>query len=839
MSWTLACRLMRRELRGGLRGFRIFLACLAIGVAIIAGVGSLAAGVGAGLHADARSMLGGDVEVELALRPASDAERAFLDQSGTVSETIGMRAMARRDDNAARSLIELKAVDGAYPLYGEAGLDPPQPIADALAQRNGLWGAVAAPALLDRLGLKPGDVLRVGDARFELRAALLHEPDAVTGVFILGPRVVIAKAALAETGLLVPGVVSSYGYRLRFTTGDDIPAWEADAKLRFADAGWRIRDVANATPNLERLLDRIGLYLTLVGLAALLVGGVGVGNAVRGYLASRTPSIAIFKSLGASGRLVFTTYLLQISVLGALGIFLGLVVGAAAPLLLARLLPAMLPVTARFDLYSLPLAVAAAAGALTTLAFALGPLAAARSVPPATLFRATTESPPSKLGPGILAAQAATALLLAGLVIATSSDRRLAGWSVLGAVAALIVFRLVAAGIIAAVRALGRPRHPALRLALGNLGRRGANTPDVIASLGLGLTVLVGLTAVEGNISQTLDREMPERAPSFFFIDIQPDQAAAFDALLRGFPEVSNFERVPSLRGRLVRLNGVPVERATVAPEAQWALRSERGLTYSSTAPTGSRLVEGEWWPSDYRGPPLVSFEAELARGMGLKVGDTLTVNVLGRDVTAKIGSLRSLDWASLGINFAMVFSPGSFSGAPETEIAVARVPPEREAALEKAVTDRFPNISSIPVKDALQAVGSIVAAAAAALRATAAIALVAAGLVLAGALAASRRQRLYEAVILKVLGATRRDLLQAFLLEYGLLGLLSATIAAALGMLASYFVVTQVMRSEWVFLPGAAALSAAVALAMTLVLGYAGTWRALSVSAAPYLRNE
>ena len=839
MSWTLACRLMRRELRGGLRGFRIFLACLAIGVAIIAGVGSLAAGVGAGLHADARSMLGGDVEVELALRPASDAERAFLDQSGTVSETIGMRAMARRDDNAARSLIELKAVDGAYPLYGEAGLDPPQPIADALAQRNGLWGAVAAPALLDRLGLKPGDVLRVGDARFELRAALLHEPDAVTGVFILGPRVVIAKAALAETGLLVPGVVSSYGYRLRFTTGDDIPAWEADAKLRFADAGWRIRDVANATPNLERLLDRIGLYLTLVGLAALLVGGVGVGNAVRGYLASRTPSIAIFKSLGASGRLVFTTYLLQISVLGALGIFLGLVVGAAAPLLLARLLPAMLPVTARFDLYSLPLAVAAAAGALTTLAFALGPLAAARSVPPATLFRATSESPPSKLGPGILAAQAATALLLAGLVIATSSDRRLAGWSVLGAVAALIVFRLVAAGIIAAVRALGRPRHPALRLALGNLGRRGANTPDVIASLGLGLTVLIGLTAVEGNISQTLDREMPERAPSFFFIDIQPDQAAAFDALLRGFPEVSNFERVPSLRGRLVRLNGVPVERATVAPEAQWALRSERGLTYSSTAPTGSRLVEGEWWPSDYRGPPLVSFEAELARGMGLKVGDTLTVNVLGRDVTAKIGSLRSLDWASLGINFAMVFSPGSFSGAPETEIAVARVPPEREAALEKAVTDRFPNISSIPVKDALQAVGSIVAAAAAALRATAAIALVAAGLVLAGALAASRRQRLYEAVILKVLGATRRDLLQAFLLEYGLLGLLSATIAAALGMLASYFVVTQVMRSEWVFLPAAAALSAAVALAMTLVLGYAGTWRALSVSAAPYLRNE
>jgi len=835
----LAARLMSRELRGGLSGFRIFLACLALGVAIIAGVGSLAEGVRAGLRADARSMLGGDIEIELVLRPATTIERDFLDRSGTVSEVIGMRAMARREDNAARSLIELKAADEAYPLYGEVALDPPQALAEAFAKRDGLWGAVAAPALLDRLALKPGDVVRVGEASFVLRAALAHEPDAATGVFILGPRLVIAKAALPETGLLVPGTVINYSYRLRVAAAADIPAWEAEAKARFPDSGWRIRDAANAAPGLERLLDRVGLYLTLVGLAALLVGGVGVGNAVSGYLTSRTLSIAIFKSLGACGRLIFATYLLQIATLGALGIAGGLLVGALAPLLLVRLLPAMLPVAARFDLYPLPLAVAGAAGALTTLAFALGPLAIARAVPPAALFRAASEPPRSRLGIGVLMIQAATVIALAALVIATSSDRRLAAWSVLGALAALLVFRLAALGAIAAVRAIGRPHHPGLRLALANLGRRGSNTPEVIASLGLGLTVLVALVAVEGNIARTLDKELPERAPSFFFIDIQPEQAAAFDTLVTSFPGVSNFERVPSLRGRLVRLNGVPVERAAVAPEAQWAIRSERGLTYSPTLPSGSRLVEGDWWPGDYRGSPLVSFEAELARGMGLKVGDTLTINVLGRDVTARIANLRSLDWTSLGINFAMVFSPGSFGGAPETEIAVARVPPEREASLEKAVTDRFPNISTIPVKDALQAVGTIVAAVATALQATAAIALLASALVLAGALAASRRRRLYEAVVLKVLGATRRDLLKAFLLEYGLLGLLSAAVAAALGTLASYLVVTEVMRADWVFMPGAVALSAAVALAMTLALGYAGTWRALGVSAAPYLRNE
>ena len=839
MSMALAIRLMRRELRGGLKGFRIFLACLALGVAIIAGVGSLAAGVRAGLHADARSMLGGDVEVDLVLRPATAEEREFLDRSSTVSEVIGMRAMARRDDNAARSLIELKAADGAYPLYGAVTLDPPQRLEDALAERDGTWGAVAAPTLLDRLNLKPGDVIRVGDARFVLRAALAHEPDAATGVFILGPRLVVAKAALPATGLVGPGTLVNYSYRLRLPEGTEAAAWEAGAKARFPDAGWRIRDVANATPSLQRLLDRVGLFLTLVGLTALLVGGVGVGNAVSGYLASRTLSIAIFKSVGASGRLVFATYLLQIAVLAALGIALGLVVGALVPLMAARLLPATLPVAPRFDLYAGPLAIAAGAGALTTLAFALGPLAAARSVPPATLFRAASAPPRNRPDAAMISAQVLTAALLAALVIATSSDRRLAAWSTLGALAAMLVFRLAATGVVVAVRACKRPRHPGLRLALANLGRRGANTASVIASLGLGLTVLVALISVEGNISLTLDKELPERAPSFFFIDIQPDEAAVFDALVSDFPGVSNFERVPSLRGRLVKLKGIPVEQAPVAQDAQWAIRSERGLTYSPTVPAGSRVVEGEWWPRDYQGSPLVSFEADLARGMGLGIGDTLTINVLGREVTAQVTNLRSLDWTSLGINFAMVFSPGTFQGAPETDIAVARVPPEREAALEKAVTDRFPNISTIPVKDALQAVSGIVAAVASALQATAAIALAAAGLVLAGALAASRRRRLYEAVVLKVLGATRGDLLKAFLLEYGLLGLLSAAIAAALGTLASYLVLTQVMRTAWVFLPGAVALSSAVALALTLVLGYAGTWRALGVSAAPYLRNE
>jgi len=835
----LVLSLARRELRGGIRGFRIFLACLALGVAVIAGVGSLASSIGAGLETDARAMLGGDVEVNLVLRPADERELAYLRDAGAVSAIEDMRAMARRDDDQARSLIELKAVDANYPLVGGVTLDPPQPLPQALARRDGRWGAVAAPALLERLGLKPGDTIRIGNGRFVLSAALTHEPDAATGIFILGPRLIIANEALQETGLVMPGTLISYAYRLRLPPGTDPVAWSAKLRAAFPDAGWRLRNFTDAAPTLRRLLDRVGLFLTLVGLTALLVGGVGVGNAVASYLASRILSIAILKSVGAPGRLVFLVYLAQIAALAAAGIAIGLVLGAAVPLLAGHFLMTAWPIPLRLGLYPLPLAIAAAAGALATIAFSLGPLARAKAVAPATLFRAAVEPPATPARGAVFAAQLAAGLLLAALVIFSSTDRRLSFWAAVSALTALAVFRLAGMLVVSLVRRAPRPRHPALRIALTNLGRRGANTATVIASLGLGFTVLVALSLVQGNISLTLDRELPEHAPSFFFIDIQPDESAAFDELVQSFPDASGFERVPSLRGRLAKLNGVPVERARVAGDAQWAVRSERGLTYSPTLPAGSHLAEGEWWPPDYQGPPLVSFDADLAHGMGLKLGDTLTVNVLGRDITATIANLRTINWTSLGINFAMVFSPGTFTGAPETGIAMVRLPSEREAALQKAVTDRFPNISSISVKDALKSVSDIVAAVALALQVTAAVALGAAGLVLAGALAAARRRRLYESVVLKVLGATRTDLLKSFLWEYGLLGLLAGMIASVLGTIAAYLVLTRVMRADWVFLPESVLLSAGVALLLTLALGYAGTWRALSASAAPYLRNE
>lgn len=836
---SLAWRLARRELRGGLGNLGIFVGCLALGVMVIATVGSLSASVEATLKRDAKALLGGDVELHLALRPISEAERGYLEAHGTVSEVADMRAMARTVDGGHRTLIDLKAPDVAYPLYGNATIAPPGDLAVALAKRDGVWGVVAAQGLLDRLGAHVGERVRIGDAEVELRGTVTHEPDALSGGIAFGPRVLMALPALRETGLLGPGALVGYAYRVRLAPGGDIGGFVAEIKTKFPDAGWQIREAGKAAPGLDRLLDRLTVFLTLVGLTALLVGGVGVGNAVRGYLADKVETIATLKCLGAERRLIVATYLTEILVLASVGIVAGLVVGALAPLAILPLLPAQLPITARFGLYPLPLLLAAAFGVLTTLAFALWPLAEAGEIPPAALFRNLVEGRHRRPPAIYIAAVGAAGAALAALAIGTAAERFTALWFILGAVGALLAFRLAAAGLMLGARRAGRPRRPGLRLALANLYRPGAPTAGVVASLGLGLTVLVAIALIEGNIAREVDEELPEHAPSFFFVDIQRDQAASFDQLVAGMPGVTQVARVPSLRGRISMLNGVPVEKAVVETDAQWAIRSERGVTYSATVPRGSRVVAGKWWPADYKGPPLVSFDAGLARSMGLKVGDTLTVNVLGREITATIANLREIDWTSLGINFTIVMAPGLLEGAPQTFIATARTAPADEAALERAVTDRFPNVSAIAVKDALATFAGIIAAIGAAMRTTAAVTLLAGALVLAGAIAAEHRRRVYQAVVLKVLGATRGDVTRSFLIEYGLIGLSASVLAAGIGTLAGYLVLTRVMHAGWTFLPLVVVVTAALATLLTVGVGFAGTWRALGAKAAPFLRND
>ena len=836
----LAGRLAGRELRGGLRGFGIFLASLTLGVAAIAGVGSVSSAVLEGLRANAQLLLGGDVEVRVTGRALEGSAETYLAANSVVLARLReMRAIAVHPADGQRTLVELKGVAASYPLFGEVVLDPPMALEAALARHAGRWGAAVEPTLLGRLGAAVGDTLGVGDALYQIRATIVSEPDRVASAFSLGPRLMISAPAFDATGLVRVGSLIRHLYRVQLAPGEDVTRWLAALNESFPDHGWRLRDSRNAQPRIKRFVDRFSVFLTLIGVTALLVGGIGVGNAVQNYLAGKRDSIAILKCLGAPGGLIFRIYLLHIGVMAVLGIGAGLILGALTPGLVNLLLEDRLPVAAAVGLYPAPLIRAALFGVLVALLFALWPLARAREVPAAGLFRDVV-APMRRLprAPyGVAVGLGAVAVAL--LAIFASGESSIAKWFVLGAAVALLAFRGAAALLVWGVAAAGRPRHAGWRLACANICRPGAPTAAIVVSLGAGLTVLVAVALIEQNLARQVSERIPARAPAFFFIDIQPDQADAFDATVGAVAGAGTVERVPMLRGRLTRVNGVPAARLTVTEGTHWVTRHEIGLTYLRKPPPRAKLMAGRWWPPDYAGPPLVSLDADIASGLGVSVGDSLTVNVVGREITARIANLRKIDWMDIGINFMVVFAPGALEAAPQTHLATAHATPAAEAALFRAVTDRFPNVSPIRVRDVADTFSAMLRRIAEAARLVSLLTLLAGVLVLAGVVAAGHRRRVYDAVILKVLGATRGVVLRAYLLEFAILGLAAGLVAAVFGTLAAWITVTEVMRADWAFAPGAVALTLAAGVVLTAALGFLGTWRALGQKAAPVLRTQ
>lgn len=826
---------------GGLRGLGVFLACLILGVAVIATVGSLSRSFVGGLDRDGARLLGGDLDVALSHRPADGRELAALALAGRArSDVVEMRSMARPiDPRARRTLVELKAVDGAYPLVGKVTTRPAAPLADLLAMRDGVWGAVVDANLPGRLGIQVGDKVRVGEAEFQVRAVIDAEPDRVASVLSFGPRFMIAMAALPATQLVQPGSQVHYHHRLLLPAGTAPGQVKARLEEKFPDAGWRLRTPTEAAPGVRSFVDRMTLFLNFVGLTVLLVGGIGITNAVASYLDGRAATIATLKCLGAPGRLIFSIYLTQVVILSGAGLAVGLALGALLPWAAAIGLGPLLPVAPEPGLYPAPLGQAALFGLLSAVTFALWPLGRAREVHAADLFRDRV-APASRRPRGVyLALVGLGALALAGLTVATSTDRFFAAWFVGGAVVAVGLLRATAWAVAALARKAPVTGDARLRLVVANLARPGSAVASVVTSLGLGLAVLVAVALVNANMTRQVTERLPERAPAFFFLDIQPDQVADFEKLVRAVPGTQHLQQMPSLRGRITRIGGTPVDQVDVAPEAQWALRGDRALTYAADKPAASSIVAGKWWPRDYQGPPLISLDANLARGFGVGVGDTLTLNVLGRPVTATIASLRDIDWRSLRFDFAIIFAPGTLEGAPHTHVAAVEAPPAAEEAIERQVADRFVNVSAIRVREALDAAARILAGVGWAVRGVAAVTIAAGALVLAGTIAAGHRRRVYDAVVFKVLGAAPRRILGGYLLEYGLLGLITAVIGGALGTLAAWAIVVFLMHADWAFDVLATAGTAATCLAVIVAIGLAGTWRAMGQKALPHLRNQ
>jgi putative ABC transport system permease protein len=840
--FVLAWRLARRELRSGLSGFRIFFASLVLGVAAIAAVGSLSDALLSGLADNGRVILGGDVAIESVHQPLTDEQRAFANAHGEISQIASMRAMSYAlvgGRPAARELIELKAVDAHYPLYGTVGLGPQRDLTSALAcNREKICGAVAEQTLLDRLHLPRGGLLRIGDQDFHISAVLTDEPDRLSGGFSLGPHVIISSEALAHTGLVAIGSLIDYDARVRLSPNVSMASFRRDAKARFPEAGWQIHDRDHAAPGTDRFIKQISIFLTLTGLTALAVGGVGAGQAVRAFLDRKREEIASLKALGADGGLVFLIFFLQVMTIATLASLAGSVAGALIPFVVALFYGAAIPVPAHFGLFIGPLLLAFIFGILSAAAFAIPPLARAREIPPAALFRDIVQPARRRGRLSYFIAAAGAGLAIVALALAFSPSFSFSLWFIACAGGGLTVLAIASATIASVLRRLPPPSRPALRLALANMTRPGSATPAVVTALGLGLSLLATVTILDRTISHGVNESLPGTAPSFYFVDIQPADAAAFDRTIARFASTRDYRRTPMIRGRIVALNGVSAAQAVVAQSARWALNGDRGITYAADAPKDAHVVAGHWWPANYRGPTLISFDSDLARGMGLKLGDTLTVNVLGRDIEGRIANLRDVDFSTGRQNYVLILSPGLIDKAPHSFLATVHVAPRDEDALYRAVTDRFPSVSTVRVRDVIAQLDSLLEKLAFSVRAASMITILAGLLVLAGAIAAGLRARLYDSTVMKIVGATRVQIAGVYAVEYALIGALTGALALGAGVVAGSLVTWRVFEVAPIIDWGVVVLTVAGGAAFTLAFGLAITWTTLAAKPAQQLRN-
>lgn len=839
MSLKLAARFARREMRGGLRGFRLFLACLALGVAAIAAVGSVRAAIEGGLKREGTALLGGAAELDFTYRFATAEEQAWMAQRATtVSEIVEFRSMAvvTRDGEDERALTQIKGVDAAYPLVGEMVLDPEMPLDDALAERGGVAGAVMERALVDRLGLAVGDEFRLGTATYRLSALIVREPDSAGSGFALGPRTLLRRTALDGSGLLGSGTLFHSKYRLDLPPETDLESIKNAAEMQFENSGMRWTDARNGAPGVARFVERLSAFLVLVGLSGLAVGGVGVSAAVRAYLNGKTEVIATLRALGADRATIFQTYFLQIGVLSLLGVAIGVTLGAIAPLILSPLIEARLPIPAAFSLYPAPLAEAAIYGLLTALAFTLWPLARSEDVRAATLFRDAWQGARVLPAPKYLFIIAAIITVLVGLAGWFNGSWWLTLWT-LGGIAIALLLLALAAGLIRwiARRATKLARgHPRLRWALAAISGPGEGAGAVVLSLGLGLSVLAAVGQIDGNLRNAISGNLPDVAPSYFFVDIQKDQMPGYSERLENDPAVSRIESAPMLRGVITQING---QDAREVAGDHWVVRGDRGVTYAAAPDPKATLTAGEWWEADYDGPPLISFATEEAEEMGLALGDTLTINVLGRDITGTIANFQEVDFSTAGIGFVLTMNPSALSGAPHTFISTVYAEEEAETAILRDLAEAYPNITAIRVRDAIDRVSTVLAGLAAAVSYGALATLLTGFLVLIGAAAAGAEARTYEAAMLKTLGASRRKIAASFVLRAALLGFFAGIVALGAGILGGWAVSRFIMETSFSVIWPNALLIILGGVAATVIAGLGFAVRSLNARPAQVLR--
>ena len=820
LPWRSAWALARRDLLHSLRGLRLLLVCLFLGTMALAAIGTLTGAIERELAVRGRALLGGDIEAALWQRSPAPEEMAALQALGTVSTGARMQAMAVAADDAGLAVpVEFKAVDARWPLYGELRLAGGREVGAPAGMS--VW---IAPGVADRMGLGVGDRLKVGAATLSIGGIVADEPDRLGEGFTLGPVVIASREALAASGLIQPGSMYRSKTRVRLPGNADPAAAIGALKQRFPDAGWELRDRSRASPGLDRFVSRMGQFLALVALAALAIAGIGIANGVASWLETRRPGIATLKVLGATSGDIARIHALEIALAAGVGIGAGLIAGVAITPLLGLALGTLLPVAPGLVLDWGALVFAAASGLLIAAIFAAPPLLRARAFPAMALMRARV-APPSLPWPTLALPVSGGLALLAALILLRAEQPWLSAGFLAGAAALFGALAALGWGLRALAARVPRPKQPLLRIALANLHRPGAQTGALVTALGFGLSAFVLLAGVQTSLDANIAQRVPARAPDYFVLDLPRDKAAEFERIVHAAAPEARVRTVPALRGAILAYG--PVERMTrvselaAIPDEAWPLRGERGLTYAPAVPEGNVVTAGKWWPKDYAGPPLVSVDQDLADAIGLKLGDKLTIGLLGVERSATIASFRRIDWDSMGFNYVLVFSPNALADAPHNLAATVELGGQADRrALLAGLVRALPASSVIETGPVVGRARDILSQMATAILAAASVAILAGLAVLIGAIAAVRASRLYDNVILRVLGASRGQLLGLQLAEYGVLCALLGALALALGSLGGWLVIVELFEFEW--LPDWPRVFAVLALGIATILAFA-----------------
>lgn len=817
VAWATAWRIARRDLSARFRGLRLLLACLFLGVGAIAAIGTLTGSIAQELATRGRTILGGDIEAEVWQRPLNSAETQALAEVGAVSLGTRMQAMASKRDLAAP--VALKAVDQRWPLAGTLRLKDGRRV--RAPPPGTAWLAEGA---LERLDAKPGDTIAIGGVPVTIGGVIADDPEQLGDGFAFGASAIVDAALPARAGLASPSAMYRTKAKVAFAGRRDPEAVVADLQKRFPDAGFTFRTRDKAAPGAERFVSRMGEFLVLVGLAALVIAGIGIGGGVSSYLEARRTGIATLKVLGASSRDIARIYLLQVGIAALAGSVAGLVAGVLVTPLLASALGSLLPVTPGFVFDASALARAAAYGLLVALVFAAPPLVRARAFPAMALMRARVTPLPVARRALLLPVGLGLGAIV-GLALATAAQPKATALFLAGAAAMLALLGLTGWAIRTAAARLPRPRDPLLRLGLANLHRPSAQTGALVTALGFGLSAFVLLAAVQTALDANIRARVPARAPAFFVLDVPREREGEFRATVAETIPHAEVRTVPTLRGKILAYG--PAERMVrVAdlkdiPDDAWPLRGERGLTYADAVPEGNVLTAGQWWPQGYTGEPLVSVDQQLADAIGLGIGDRLTIGVLGVERSARIASFRRVDSESMGFNYVLVFSPNTLIDAPHNLAATIDMPRGTPTGgLLRKLVRAFPASSVIETGSLIRDARALLTQMSAAILAAASVAVLAGIAVLMGAIAAARASRTYDNVILRVLGASRRQLLALQLAEYGLLASVLAVVALAIGGGVAWLVIERMFEFDW--LPDWPRVLAVLAAGLALVIGFA-----------------